>query len=792
MTNYYIKTIVFGLFSIVFFLDLQATTYYVSPSGNDSNPGTISSPWQTPQKAANTLTAGDLVYFRAGVYNGSMYPKNSGTAGNYITYAGYPGETAIFDGNLTSGTGFHMMSSTIDHEFITIKDLTIRNYTSGGIMIGYGKNDFIIQNVEIHNCYRYGIFLGNITNILIDGLNTHDHANPSSNTDGYGMYVESAENMEVKNSIIHNNHRDGIVWFGYTSDYNRNLRIHHCEVFDNGRQGLLFFRTDGAWLHDIETYSNGATGIQVETATYNFLIQRIKAYACCDIYNSETGIWIDECDTAVLEDCEIYNNEKGIGMSQCHNVIVRNNIIHNNNGQNSTYHNNNSGMSFGPGSVGSSQPNGFTKNAIYNNTWHSNGYAGSVAGNLANHSGDHSNILNNYYLNNIVSETVGSYEVRMDNQSGILDFADFDYNNYYRASGSLLFYLTGATSYTNWKTSTGFDANSIVDNPLFTDKTNYDFSLQAGAPGIDAGRFLTRTTSSGVSSILFVADVSFFSDGLGFVSGDRIYLDDGQSANITSIDRNLNLLVLDSQLTFSSGQGVSLRYCGAAPDMGAIEYNSCSLLDLKVFLEGPLNPATLLMSDSLGLDNLLPETDPYKNAYTVSTPAIFLNRSVVDWIWVELRDANALTTIVASQAALLLNTGEVISADGRSLAFNVGQGNYSIFVKHRNHLAVMSPQPISFGEGQTTVFDFTTQDSYQDIGSGAKEVISGVWAMYVGDGSPDPSGYDINFEDKLLWNIENGNFQQYLNGDFNFDGDVNGMDNVIFYPNFGIFSSIPK
>lgn len=769
-----------------------AVTYYVSPTGNDSNPGSINAPWRTPQKAANSLVAGDIVYFRNGTYSGSMYPSQAGTPGNYITYAGYPDETAIFDGNFTANTGIHMMSSSINHAFIKIQNLTIRNYKQGGIMIGYGKHDFIIENVEIHDCYRYGMFLGNISNILIDGLNSHDHLNPTNPNDGFGMYIESADTMEIRNSIIHNNHRDGIVWHGYQNDYNNNIHAHHLEVYDNGRQGLLFFRTDRAWLHDIETYSNGATGIQVETSTSNFLLQRIKAHSCCDIFNSETGIWIDECDTAVLEDCEIYHNEKGLGMTQCHNIIVRNNIIHNNNGQNSTYHNNNSGMSFGPGTVGTSQPRGFTNNAIYNNTWHRNGYNGSLAGNLANHGGDHPNVINNYYVNNIVSETVGGYEARMDNQSGILDFNDFDHNNFYQPAGNLSFYLTSPTSYTNWQSTTGYDANSIVGNPMFTDTTNLDFRLQAGAMAIDAGRFLTETKSSGTGSIMFVENVAYFSDGLGFVPGDRIYLDDGQSANITAIDRNLNILVLDVQLTYSAGQGVSLAYCGAAPDMGAIEYSSCLPLDVKVLLQGPLNPSTLLMSDTLEQYNLVPDIDPYQGVNNRSSAGTSFSQPVVDWIWIELRDKSNPTTQISGQSALLLQDGSVVSIYDAPLEFNVAQGNYYIFVQHRNHLPVMTPQPLPFMIGQATTYDFTTQNSYVGGGAGSVEVVPGKWAMYTGDSSSEQYGYDINFKDKLLWSVENGIFQEYRDADLNFDGDVNGMDNMIFYPNFGIFSGIPK
>ncbi len=45
---------------------IVAARYYVSPSGFDSNPGTIESPWRTIQHAADSVNPGDIVQVRAG------------------------------------------------------------------------------------------------------------------------------------------------------------------------------------------------------------------------------------------------------------------------------------------------------------------------------------------------------------------------------------------------------------------------------------------------------------------------------------------------------------------------------------------------------------------------------------------------------------------------------------------------------------------------------------------------------------------------------------------------------
>ncbi len=77
-------------------------TYYVSPSGNDSNAGTQAAPWKTIGKATGVVNPGDTVIIRAGTYVGGFSIARSGTASNYITIKGADGETVILDGQNTN------------------------------------------------------------------------------------------------------------------------------------------------------------------------------------------------------------------------------------------------------------------------------------------------------------------------------------------------------------------------------------------------------------------------------------------------------------------------------------------------------------------------------------------------------------------------------------------------------------------------------------------------------------------------------------------------------------------
>ncbi|MBK9207442.1 MAG: DUF1565 domain-containing protein [Anaerolineales bacterium] len=73
-------------------------TFYVSPTGSDTNPGTEAQPWRTIQYAAETLQAGETVLIRTGEYAEWVRPQRSGEEGKPITYAAYPGEVVTLNG----------------------------------------------------------------------------------------------------------------------------------------------------------------------------------------------------------------------------------------------------------------------------------------------------------------------------------------------------------------------------------------------------------------------------------------------------------------------------------------------------------------------------------------------------------------------------------------------------------------------------------------------------------------------------------------------------------------------
>src|SRR4051812_31176667 len=89
-------------------LGAAQATYYVAPSGDDTNPGTITSPFRSLQHArdvvrtVNANMTGDIdVYLRGGSYpvSGAVEfgPADSGTNGYRVRYAAYPDETPVLE-----------------------------------------------------------------------------------------------------------------------------------------------------------------------------------------------------------------------------------------------------------------------------------------------------------------------------------------------------------------------------------------------------------------------------------------------------------------------------------------------------------------------------------------------------------------------------------------------------------------------------------------------------------------------------------------------------------------------
>jgi len=86
------------LFAFILICSTASAQFYVSPSGSDSNPGSITLPFKTIQKAADVMSAGDSCLIMAGVYRETVIPANNGALGNPIIFKNYQNDKVIVVG----------------------------------------------------------------------------------------------------------------------------------------------------------------------------------------------------------------------------------------------------------------------------------------------------------------------------------------------------------------------------------------------------------------------------------------------------------------------------------------------------------------------------------------------------------------------------------------------------------------------------------------------------------------------------------------------------------------------
>lgn len=221
-------------------------------------------------------------------------------------------------------------------------------------------------------------------------------------------------------------------------------------------------------------------------------------------------------------------------------------------------------------------------------------------------------------------------------------------------------------------------------------------------------------------------------------------------------------------------------------------------LDVKALLEGPYNGAT--MNPSLNSGGYIPLTQPYNvapwNYPGTENVGTIPNVNVIDWVLVELRDATSApnatgSTMIARQAAFVLSDGTVVALDGASDLFfsNSVVNQLFVVVWHRNHLGVMSANPLA-NVGGIYSYDFTT-GAGQAYGADAHKLLAGgKYGMYGADGNADKA---VNITDRNnVWKPTAGTLG-YKAGDFNMNVHVNNPDkNGIWVPNNGKTSKVPN
>lgn len=135
--------------------------FYVSTTGNDSNPGTLAAPFATVARAVSVATAGNLIYVRGGSYfpTQTIRITNSGSAGNLIKLWAYPGEKPVLDfTNQPYGGSSRGFLISPDGNYWHFKGLEIARAGDNAIKCEGGHN--IFELLVLHHNGDTGLQIG--------------------------------------------------------------------------------------------------------------------------------------------------------------------------------------------------------------------------------------------------------------------------------------------------------------------------------------------------------------------------------------------------------------------------------------------------------------------------------------------------------------------------------------------------------------------------------------------------------------------------------------------------------
>lgn len=562
-----------------------ASIYYVAATGDDSNSGTISSPWRTIQKAADTMVKGDTCMIREGTYHETVIPKNSGAEEAPVKFQAYPGEKVIISG-ADGVTGWTPYQGGI---FMTDVDLALD-----------GKNQIFVDGKMANNA-RWPNAAGDS---LYSGFAQVDSGSNTTLSDrelkqfpdgffnGATVWVNAGDRWTSQTSTVTNFSSGTLTFKGLTlsDSFNtpkkdNNYYISNSlgaldspnEWYYDKKAGVLYIMTDGGKPSDkniqakrrqyafdltgksyitIENINVFAASVTTEEAHHISITGMTAEYVAhsstiSDPYGSdESGIILSGHDNILSNSTIAYSSGNGVRVSGTNNLLF-NNLIHD-----TDY-------------IGSYHPAieiYGTGNIISHNTAYNTGrdivkINGATACKI---------MYNNFYNSGLICSDLGLlYTVSTDGGNTEISYNWFHDNKAKGASSGI--YLDNATS------------NYIVHHNVVW---NAGQALQLNLPGEYILAYNNTLIGDVKQEFAWVFEDDAYGDRLinNIITGNLICKDETvKRYNLTEIDPLFNNTsgnefdlragspAVDQGETIS---GVTDGYKGSAPDLGAYEYGA--------------------------------------------------------------------------------------------------------------------------------------------------------------------------------------------------------------------------
>lgn len=756
------------LFSLVWVSStVNAAEYYVSPSGQDSQPGTLSQPFRSIKNNMWRLQAGDSMILRGGVYDGDkieLLGGRNGTAAQPITIKAYPGEKPILRNSYVSPNG-------------------------GQAILAIGNSYYIFDGINIDTVY------------------------------GQFAYIERTSYITIKNCEFKN--ANG-VWMGVYVLHSNNLKIQNCvmdKVSDNtnnqNKDVILLENTHFSLLENLTLTRGTHSLIGLQNSRNNVIRNNVLR----NEWQKNVGIGAPATGNLmgrnVFENNIVFGSRPaivagytgkgamGLYLNQKAN-IVRRNVI---------YDNYNFGILVdGNNGLGNSNVN---FNKIYNNTIHKNGYYKGYAESAGLTITDFSTNLdmsNNTVKNNIFSEN-DYFSIYVKSRNGIgFDNNTFRGNCFYRpVNPNTTMKVEGVNGgipnalswfQTNWN---NYVVNNFDTNPLFLNTTisSPNFSLANGSPCIDKGVPLTTPTNLGSGTQIPVEDAGYFFDGFGIVSGDMIQVGT-EEVLITQVDYTNNILTVNRTISWTGSTPISLPFAGNAPDPGAHENGFVSSLPtptssvVSTPRPIPTPPSTPMPLDNGAAIKFSVSSVVASSSQDPNVPNNTLDGNInTRWSacgvgqWISY-DLGAVKTVSHVNMAFYLATTQIakldieVSTDGTTWrkVFSGQSGTSSFGLQKFDFPDTEARYVRVMGNGNLTS-DATCWNSYTEVEIYGFEIVSPTQPMTkIGDANGDGK---VDGLDYVVWALNFGKeLQGNTSGDFNNDGQVDGIDYVLWLTNYEI------
>jgi hypothetical protein len=509
-------------FTITFVSKAQATEYYVDqnhPSANDQNTGTINSPWKTITKANNALTAGDIVYIKAGTYSSYIAPVKSGTSTSRITYKNYGSDLVTI-----SGAPYAIYLS--GKSYITVEGINAKN----------DRSFVYIINGSHHNIIAYSNFdqssdLNQWDVSLMNGGSQYNWIHHSRFSKGGECSTAASDNGQVFD----------IGTEGSSTDLTRYNLIEDSAFFHGGHHlvGLFgsyntirnnYFHNE-AWSRDRGNRTLYMNGTGAGTG-YNVIEGNRFGYAAKPCDGDTVGTVTVTTPYNLIRYNKIYHgNAYGIGL-----------------------------YSYSGYSQGSY--NKFYNNTFFNNGWNiASGYKGGMEDSAITIFSASPNPTGNVFKNNLYFSHNTMYAGLTSGQTFMTEF-----------NGD----VKGDPKFVNASTTPPTDKNDAT-------VPNLDLQSGSPAIDQGGALTTVAVADTGSGTTLAVNDASYFQDGtrapVGTVQADWIAV--GTTGNVVQIASiSGNTITLASSITrkdndpvwlYKKSDGAQVLF-GSAPDAGAAEF----------------------------------------------------------------------------------------------------------------------------------------------------------------------------------------------------------------------------